>query len=155
FFRFYGRDFDQDTHQHPDERFIVDQTLGLFWPQTSAQFFDVANSPLNLRHGGKHYPYGSLPVYLTKAAAWGLDTFVPSTTVAVGGLGIETAPKGYWLGYEGITKVGRMLAALFDLLTVLLVFLIARRLYSRNAGLIAAALVAFSVTNIQIAHFYA
>ena len=39
-FRFYGRDFDQDTHQHPDERFIVDQTLGLSWPQTTSQFFE-------------------------------------------------------------------------------------------------------------------
>src|SRR5437868_1962104 len=77
FFRFYGRDFDQDTHQHPDERYIVDQTMSLSWPQTSAQFFDVAHSPLNLRRDGKHYPYGSLPVYLTKAVAWAWDTYVP------------------------------------------------------------------------------
>ncbi|MFL5734040.1 MAG: DUF2298 domain-containing protein [Chloroflexia bacterium] len=146
FFRFYGRDFDQDTHQHPDERFIVDQTMGLTWPTASAQFFDVANSPLNLRRAGKHYPYGSLPVYLTKGVAWAWDQYVPRTDIH---------PAGWWLGYEGITKIGRMLAALFDLITVLLVFLIARRLYSRTAGLIAAALVGFAVTHIQIAHFYA
>ncbi|MFL5734785.1 MAG: ArnT family glycosyltransferase, partial [Chloroflexia bacterium] len=146
FFRFYGRDFDQDTHQHPDERFIVDQTLGLSWPTTSAQFFDVANSPLNLRRAGKHYPYGSLPVYLTKGVAWAVDTYLPPDSLH---------GKGWWLGYEGVTKIGRMLAGFFDLITVLLVFLIARRLYSRTAGLIAAALVGFAVTHIQIAHFYA
>ena len=104
-----GRDFDQDTHQHPDERFIVDQTLGLSWPTTSAQFFDVANSPLNLRRAGKHYPYGSLPVYLTKGVAWAVDAYLPPDSLH---------GKGWWLGYEGITKIGRMLAAFFDLINV-------------------------------------
>ena len=32
FFRLTGRDFDQGTNQHPDERAIVDHTLGLAWP---------------------------------------------------------------------------------------------------------------------------
>src|SRR2546423_8182748 len=32
FFRFYGRDFDQGTHQHPDERFIAGETGALSWP---------------------------------------------------------------------------------------------------------------------------
>src|SRR5437764_2080790 len=48
---------------------------------------------------GRHYPYGSLPVYMTKAAGWAADTYLPPT---------DQQPKGFWLGYEGLTKMGRM-----------------------------------------------
>src|SRR5438552_11160761 len=104
FFRFYGRDFDQDTHQHPDERYIVEQTISVGWPQSFSQFLDVQHSPLNLRSAdgghpdGRHYPYGSLPVYITKAAGWLADTYLKPT---------DAQPKGFWLGYEGLTKMGR------------------------------------------------
>jgi len=151
FFRFYGRDFDQGHNQHPDERYIVGKTLSLTWPQSFDQFLNVESSPLNLRGvspsapGGDHYPYGSFPVYLVKFTGWLADSVLPHT---------NTQPKGYYLtDYNGVTQLGRTLAAVFDLITIFLVFLIGRRLFSRNAGLVAAALVAFSVTNIQIAHF--
>ena len=45
--------------------------------------------------------------------------------------------------------------ALSDTFTVYLVYLIARRLYGQKAGLLAAALSAFTVTQIQLAHFFA
>src|SRR5207249_3620046 len=96
---------------------------------------------------GRPYSYGSLPVYLNKGAAWLIDSVLPISHP-------NNDPR-YYEAYDGTTALGRMLAAIFDLITVLLVFLIARRLYSRPTALIAAALVAFSVTNIQIAHFYA
>jgi hypothetical protein len=90
------------------------------------------------------YPYGSLPVYLTRAAGWLFDSFTPT----------DSLRKGYFINdYYGVTVMGRHLSTVFDLITVLLVFLIARRLYSRGTALIAAALVAFAVTHIQLAHF--
>src|SRR4051812_7499489 len=156
FFRFYGRDFDQGHNQHPDERFIVGKTLSLNWPSSAEQFGDVLHSPLNLRNvdnggpcppPGCNYPYGALPVYLVKGAGWLYDTVVPHPQ--------DEAKDYYHASYDGITKTGRSLAAIFDLITILLVFLIGRRLYSSAVGLIAAALVAFAVTHIQIAHFYA
>jgi YYY domain-containing protein len=153
FFRFYGRDFDAGTLQHPDERFIVMRATNVRWPATTADLLNKATSPLNLRStavdpncppGGCEYPYGSLPVYLTRLAGWVLDLGVP-----------EGDPqKGYTLfNLQGVATVGRHMSSIFDLLTVLLVFLIARRLYSSSAALIASALVAFSVTHIQLSHF--
>lgn len=50
--------------------------------------------------------------------------------------------------------VGRALAALFDLGTVLLTFALGRRVYGENVGLLAAAFVALMVLHVQQAHFY-
>ncbi|MEO6457279.1 MAG: DUF2298 domain-containing protein, partial [Chloroflexia bacterium] len=153
FFRFYGREFDQGTNQHPDERTVASRTLRIHWPASFSELFDVRTSPLNLRSMGMEdncpaspcqYPYGSLPVYLTRITGWALDSVVPA----------DSPQKGYFVrDFYGVTVLGRHLSSIFDLITVLLVFFITRRLYSRNAALIAAALVAFSVTHIQLAHF--
>jgi 4-amino-4-deoxy-L-arabinose transferase-like glycosyltransferase len=50
--------------------------------------------------------------------------------------------------------VGRTLAALFDLGTVLLTFALGRWVYGENVGLLAAAFVALMVLHVQQAHFY-
>ncbi|MBC8161168.1 MAG: glycosyltransferase family 39 protein, partial [Roseiflexaceae bacterium] len=57
-------------------------------------------------------------------------------------------------GYYEIFKVGRTWSALFDLGSLLLVFLIGLRLYGRRAGLLAALLYACAVLPIQLAHFF-
>ncbi len=155
FFRFYGRNFDQGQNQHPDERFIVGVTQGVTWPSAGQNIFDPNTSPVNLRRDqigtcsnptGCRYPYGSLPVYLTRVAGWALGTALPPTI---------SSPRGYYLqDYNAVTLLGRWISSIFDLITILLVFLIGRRLYSSGAGLIAAALVALAVTLIQNAHFY-
>ena len=148
-FRFTGSNFDSGTSQHPDERFIVGRTLTLGWPESWEQFTNIELSPLNLRNlaNNHDYIYGSLPVYMGRATGWLLDNVLPPT---------DARPKGYYLrDYPGIAQAGRHLAAVFDLITIVLVFLIGRRLFSSGAGLVAAALVAFAVTHIQIAHFYA
>ncbi|HYP40084.1 MAG TPA: DUF2298 domain-containing protein, partial [Chloroflexia bacterium] len=150
FFRFYGRDFDAGTLQHPDERFIVMRSANVRLPANVNDVFNKATSTLNLRsdticpEGGCEYPYGSLPVYVTRLAGWVLDL----------GVSNEDPRKGYTLfNLEGVTTVGRHMSSIFDLLTILLAFLIARRLYSNSTALIASALVAFSVTHIQLSHF--
>ncbi|MDQ3928310.1 MAG: DUF2298 domain-containing protein, partial [Chloroflexota bacterium] len=156
FFRFFGRDFDQGHNQHPDERAVVSRTMTIHWPSSLGELFDVRRSPLNLRGttvegncppDGCTYPWGSLPNYLTRGTAWLLDTVLPPA---------EGRPKGYYLNdYQATTLVGRNVSSIFDLITLLLVFLIARRLYSNATALIAMALVGFAVTHIQLAHFYA
>lgn len=153
FFRFHGREFDQGTSQHPDERTVAGHTVRLRWPSDLSLLLDPLRSPLNLRAAGMEdncpttfcqYPYGSLPVYLTRATGWVFDVMTPA----------DSPRKGYFVNdFYGVTVMGRHLSSVFDLITVFLVFLIGRRLYSRSAGLIAAALVAFSVTHIQLAHF--
>ena len=150
FFRFYGRDFDQGHNQHPDERAIVGRTLTVGLPTSLDQLFDPRTSPLNLRSNvvepncppeGCRYPWGSLPVYISRAFAWVLETALPDS---------PGSPDGFYLqNYSGVTIAGRHVAAIFDLITVLLVFLIARRLYSSGTALIAASLVALAVTHIE------
>src|SRR3954471_15976200 len=51
--------------------------------------------------------------------------------------------------------VGRWLSALSDLGTVFLVFLLGRTVYGAGVGLVAAALAAATVTDIQLSHFFA
>ncbi|MEF3273989.1 MAG: DUF2298 domain-containing protein [Chloroflexus sp.] len=56
--------------------------------------------------------------------------------------------------YGEVVKVGRSLAVLFDLGSVLLVYLIGRQLFSRRVGLLAALLIALTVMHIQQSHFF-
>jgi YYY domain-containing protein len=64
-------------------------------------------------------------------------------------------PEGRDLtAYGQIQKVGRGLAVLFDLGSIVLVYLIGRRLFDRRVGLLAALLAALTVMQIQQAHFF-
>ena len=56
--------------------------------------------------------------------------------------------------YGEIVKVGRSLAMLFDLGSILILFLIARRLFDVRVGLLSAALSALAVMQIQQSHFF-
>jgi 4-amino-4-deoxy-L-arabinose transferase-like glycosyltransferase len=56
---------------------------------------------------------------------------------------------------QGYAYIGRLLMAMADTATIYLVFLLGRRLYGTWAGLLAAAFSAFSVLQIQLAHFFA
>ncbi|MBX3082125.1 MAG: glycosyltransferase family 39 protein [Anaerolineae bacterium] len=59
-----------------------------------------------------------------------------------------------WANYNGIHLVGRMVSAIADLIALVFVFLIGRRLYDKWVGLLAMALAAAAVLNIQLAHFW-
>jgi len=132
-FRFTGLDWDSSTHLHPDERHITITTAQIQWPDSLSQYFDTETSPLNpYNQGVGSFVYGTLPVFITKAAA-----------------GIVNRDA-----YDGVHLVGRFLTASLDTLAVLLVFLIARRLSGRWGGALAAALYACAVQPIQQAHFY-
>jgi hypothetical protein len=91
-------------------------------------------SPLN----PGFFAYGSFPLYLLKLAS-----------AALAPLG------GDWADPDRLCLIGRGLVALFDTGTVLLVFLLGRRLYSRGTavGLLAALFLALAVMHVQAAHF--
>ncbi len=127
--RFQGLNWDQNTHLHPDERFITMVATALEWPRSLGEYFDTATSPLNPynRNFGT-YVYGTFPLFLTK--------FVAEKLLDMG-------------GYDRIFLVGRALSALMDLGTMGLAFLIGRRLYSPTVGLLTAGLLAFTVLHIR------
>lgn len=132
-FRFQGLRWDEGHHLHPDERFISMVEEKLTAPRSVAEYFDSSRSSLNpYNHNEGSFVYGSLPMVLAK------------------GLAALLHKKGY----DGTYLVGRALSGLFDLVTVWLVYLLARRLMHRRGALFAASLMAFCVLGIQLSHFW-
>ena len=103
------------------------------WPPLSdlGVLLDPEDSPLN----PQWFPYGSLPIYAVKIAQTLVSPFVD-------------------VDFHGLAYLGRVLSTLADAGTVLMVFLIASRLYSRRVGILASLLAALAVIHIQLSHFY-
>jgi 4-amino-4-deoxy-L-arabinose transferase-like glycosyltransferase len=163
FFRYIGITWGDWQYLHPDERFLVwvgsdiqpistppealgtpPDTVNNPWRASPAYtypdctswggYFDASCSPLNPNNRGHpFYVYGTLPMFLTRYMV-------------------------QWIyghsGFNEMTVVGRSLSALVDLLSVLLVYAIGSRLFKKPVGLLAAAFAAFTVLNIQQAHFF-
>ncbi len=134
--RFYGLVWDGGYLFHPDERKILLVASELRLPSNVLEFFST-ESPLN----PKFFAYGSFPIYLLRL----LSVFAPKPALSV----------PWREDFVGMMLVGRALSALFDLGTIVLTFLLARRLYDATTGLLAAACLALTVLHIQLAHFYA
>ena len=94
-------------------------------------FFDPERSPLNPHW----FPLGSILIYVLVFFRSVIELFTD-----IGGLEMR--------------YVGRTLSALADVGTVLMVFVLGRRLYGRNVGLLAAGLTALAVIHVQHSHFY-
>ena len=153
YLRLVGIYWGEYQYLHPDERFLVwvgtditpmkcldpAYTVDTCPPEQKAwmgfrEYFDTANSTLNpVNRGHGFYVYGTLPMFLTRYIV-------------------------QWIyghsGFNEMTDIGRPLSALADLLTVLLVYLIAARQYDRRIGVLAAAFSAAVVLQIQQSHFF-
>jgi 4-amino-4-deoxy-L-arabinose transferase-like glycosyltransferase len=134
--RFYGLAWDGGYLFHPDERKILLVASELRLPANVFEFFS-SDSPLN----PKFFAYGSFPIYLLRI----LGALAPTPTFAV----------PWREDFVGMALLGRALSALFDLGTIALTFLLARRLYDATTGLIASACISVTVLHIQLSHFYA
>ncbi len=166
--RLTGVDWDQDQHLHPDERFLtmVESALSLPGqnaigapPQGCAQwgsYFDSACSPLNpYNHGFGLFVYGTFPIFITRV----VGELLAETGALLRGAFPDFNPTQIdqllqMTGYGGIFLVGRVLSALFDLSTVLLIFFIGRRMYGTRVALLGALFLAGSVLDIQQSHFF-
>ncbi|MEX2031019.1 MAG: DUF2298 domain-containing protein [Anaerolineales bacterium] len=131
--RLVGLNWDELQHLHPDERFLTMVVSNLRFPSSVGEYFNTDTSLLNPHNAGAgFFVYGTFPLILVRAL-------------------------GEWLGrsgYDEVHLIGRAAAAAFDLVTVLLVYLIGARLYRRSVGVLAASLAAFSPLLIQHAHFF-
>ncbi|HET6614948.1 MAG TPA: glycosyltransferase family 39 protein, partial [Dehalococcoidia bacterium] len=167
-------------HLHPDERFLAQIQNDTKFPSSPLNYFDTDTSALNPYNiqrpeGGTQptFVYGTLPLFLNKTVAEWLDedqrtndagevTYTSPWTAkvvrgAISAVGFDLERDGGRLvfdgGYEG-HLVGRVLAGLFDLGTIVFLFLIGRRLMNRNVGLLAGFLYAVSPFPIQNSHFF-
>ena len=131
--RLWGNNWDAGQHIHPDERFMAMVESHIKIPSSLGEYFNSKQSPLNpYNQGDGSFIYGTFPLFFVRIVA-------------------EVVNKA---DYGDINLVGRFLAGLFDVGSVLLIFLLGRRLYGRNAGLLAAFLLTVTVLNIQHAHFF-
>ncbi len=106
-------------------------TLAIHPVHGISAYFDTAKSTLNPSVVGyPAYVYGTLPLFIvhTLAEAFGNLT--------------------------SITLFGRQLSAFADLGTLVLLYFIVKRFYSRGIALLAASFSALSVMQIQQSHFY-
>ncbi|MGD8758770.1 MAG: DUF2298 domain-containing protein [Anaerolineales bacterium] len=133
YLRFVGLNWDENTHPHPDERFLTMVETDIRLPSSLGEYFDTETSPLNPHNANKgFFVYGTLPIFIVRFVAEGMQL----------------------LGYDQVHLVGRAASATFDLISVFLVYLIASRLYRRRVGVLAAAFAGLSVLLIQHAHYF-
>ncbi|MDX9955920.1 MAG: DUF2298 domain-containing protein, partial [Anaerolineae bacterium] len=160
--RIYDLDWDEGTHLHPDERYLTMVTAALTLPETPQQYWDTATSPLNPENRGfSGYVYGTLPLFAARAVGSWLDRACSETPsllplLARGLLFGSGQPcyVGQYTGYAGVHLVGRYLSTLADLLSLIALVLLARRLFGERIALLAGFLYAFAVLPIQHAHFF-
>ncbi|MGH2591948.1 MAG: DUF2298 domain-containing protein, partial [Anaerolineae bacterium] len=178
YFRFAGLNWDDNQHLHPDERFLTQVLTSVEIPDSLGSYFDAKDSPLNPRNRGyTFFVYGDFPITFTRLVAEGLaglcapapDAPIDGTTgrpaptpfdSLMRGLGFDTfcvradGSLRPMTGYDEVALVGRVISALFDLGTLVWLFLIAREVYGTRAGLMAMALGAPAALHLQQAHFF-
>ncbi|MBW6465564.1 MAG: hypothetical protein K0B06_03575 [Brevefilum sp.] len=132
YLRLVGVNWDEDQHMHPDERFLSLVQAAITPVEGVSDYFDTATSSLNpANRGYTFFVYGTLPIFIVRYTGEALGR----------------------TDYHTITILGRQLSAIFDVITVLLVYAIGRRLYHKWVGLLGAVFYALAVLPIQLSHY--
>ncbi len=169
FFRWRGLNWDQLQHYHPDERYIswVASSVDFLRNDSFVDAFTADESTFNpfywpadvdsesvavLRDEPRKFAYGHFPLYMGVAAENGITALFRNSPNQI-------APETLtWYTnltlFDRVTLVGRWMSGLYDLLTVVVVFLLGRSLAGTRVGLVSAALLAGTVMHIQQAHFF-
>lgn len=137
--RIYGLNWDQGHHLHPDERFLTMVSNALKVPASFGDYLNPAVStfnPYNVDYN--FFVYGTFPLSLNKLLVVALN-------------------KDH---YNGTTYMGRLLSAVFDTFTILLVFCICCLFENTyhidfRVKFFTAFLYAVAVLPIQLSHFFA
>jgi 4-amino-4-deoxy-L-arabinose transferase-like glycosyltransferase len=170
--RWTGIDWDGYHHYHPDERYITWVATTIEWPADLSQALNPTQSSLNpfywhpeaasdgievLQDEPRNFAYGHVPLYLgvfatrvVERIGAGAQGFLsPDWLVTTDILNARLANE-----FRHLTAVSRALTGLVDAATVLLIFLIGRRLFNWAVGLLAGAFLALNVMHIQLSHFF-
>ncbi|HEX8923277.1 MAG TPA: glycosyltransferase family 39 protein [Patescibacteria group bacterium] len=134
FLRTYGLNWDQSQHLHPDERFMTMVASSISFPSSLSEYFSQNTSALNpYNHNFNFYVYGTVPLLVTRFFA----------------------EKFNYTDYDHIFFVGRLLSAVFDCFTLLLVYRLCLDLFKNlKAALFAGLLYSLAVLPIQQSHFF-
>lgn len=138
FFRFFGLNWDQGFHLHPDERFLTMVGTAGKMPSDFLTYLNPGLSSFNPANNNfPFFVYGIFPVTIVKLFA---IVFKSDT-------------------YDAFVLLGRTITAILDLVTIVLVFLSAKILTKKfhsapAASYFSALLYAIAVFSIQMAHFF-
>ncbi len=136
--RFYGLNWDQGTHLHPDERFLTMVATSTRLPSSLSEYLDPSKSTLNpYNNDYDFYVYGMFPMTIVKA------------------ISVYTGHDNY----NQITLLGRAVSAIIEVCSLLIIFglsrLLSRQLkLSENIAYFAAILYAVTIFSIQQGHFF-
>ena len=185
YLRTVGLNWDESQHLHPDERFntMVESGItpvkGCFIPNTPIErcpnsqkdwmsineYFNTAQSTLNPNNRGfGFFVYGTLPYFIVRyVAEWatGINTWAASYVAqngangTLGALLAQFAQQAPLTGYDTVNLIGRQFSAMADLLTIILIYAIALRIYGRKVALLTAVFSTFAVLQIQLSHYFA
>lgn len=159
--RVWNINFDRGIGSHPDERSTAcfyATTIGL--PSSLDELLDPKQSPLNplwdrATQTRRSFTYGHFPLYMGVAMGQVFHWLAPSAAR----LGFPTGATDLMAradqACDAIAVGGRLTIALFDTLTILLVYFLAKRIFGRATGLLAAAFYTFTAQAIQLSHFFA
>ncbi|MDW8317438.1 MAG: DUF2298 domain-containing protein, partial [Anaerolineae bacterium] len=163
--RVFHVDYADGQLPHPDERSTVAfYAPTIRWPEPGVSPLDKRQSPLNPlwnveRQERRSYTYGHFPLYLLVLTANAVHDLAPlAERLGASPETVDSLRRAN--GVPGFAVVGRVIMAICDTFTVLLVFLLADHIYGRRRGrwwpgLLAAAFSAFTVLQIQLSHFFA
>jgi YYY domain-containing protein len=174
-FRFSWTDWSEGTNLAPDEYGLTNTLTQIEMPKSPDEWFNTRLSPISPYQkydveGRATAPgpdqgmvWGQWPQILIRGTAEGLNSL--QAFVGSAFYGCET-PAGSIVpavcgnyqpvnhtGYNQLRLLGRTLSALADTITLLVLLWIGWRLYSRRIALLAAALSALAVMQIQQSHF--
>ena len=159
--RVWNVNFDRGIGSHPDERStscFYATTIRL--PATLAQFWDPQQSPLNplwdsANQTRRSFTYGHFPLYLGVAFGEVMHRAAPlAERIGLSDEALSLMQRAD-RDCDAIAVAGRLTMAILDSLTIWLLFLLGRRIFSAGAGLLAAMFYAFSAQAIQLSHFFA
>ncbi|HFC12599.1 MAG TPA: phospholipid carrier-dependent glycosyltransferase [Anaerolineae bacterium] len=168
--RLYGNDWDRYEHYHPDERYIAWVATTIEAPHNFADGLNPEKSTFNpyywpadsvsecivpIRGEPRDFAYGHLPLYLGVIATRIVERVVPDFQSRLIATCRNTDGVLVANEMDRIAAVGRVLTALFDVGTVLMVYLIGRKLFGPTEAVFAALILSLTVTSIQLAHFFA
>lgn len=143
FFRFYNMAWDSGALLHPDEYGLTNTLTQLHMPSSVSDYFNTRIAPMSpynkydengetIANGPDNtMRWGQLPMLIIRTAAEALGR----------------------TGYQELRTLGRYLSALMDVGSVILLFVIGKRLFDRRIGLLAAAFFSLCVQSIQQSHF--
>ena len=152
--------FDDGIGSHPDERSTACfYAPSIAMPASWDEFEDPHASPLNPlwdrnEQRRRSFTYGHFPLYLGVATGEILHSLAPIAEALPLSESVVSQMRLANSGCE-VTVAGRLLMALLDTLTIFLLFLLGRRLFGPETGLLTAALYAFTAQAIQLSHFFA